>query len=178
MEALVHTVLLTAVEGSMAEAVARLDEWRAELGRGQVWTGLGQAAWMAHLAADYRLVDHVGDLLAVLEPFVDRVAVLGQVGHAGPVALATARLHALRGDRERALVDLALAEDIADRTGAKPTETVVCAVAVSARSRGRHRRPGTARGGAQAGRRRQGAGNAGPGSPGAAARLTCGLSPS
>lgn len=122
MEALVHTVLLTAVEGSMAEAVARLDEWRAELGRGQVWTGLGQAAWMAHLAADYRLVDHVGDLLAVLEPFVDRVAVLGQVGHAGPVALATARLHALRGDRERALVDLALAEDIADRTGAKPTK--------------------------------------------------------
>ncbi|QRY54885.1 AAA family ATPase [Mycolicibacterium septicum] len=122
MEALVHTVLLTAVEGSMVEAVARLDEWRAELGRGQVWTGLGQAAWMAHLAADYRLVDHVGDLLAVLEPFVDRVAVLGQVGHAGPVALATARLHALRGDRERALVDLALAEDIADRTGAKPTK--------------------------------------------------------
>ncbi|MGW4097418.1 BTAD domain-containing putative transcriptional regulator [Mycobacterium sp. NPDC004974] len=122
MEALVRTVLLTAVEGSRREAVERLDEWRAELGRGQVWTGLGQAAWMAHLAADYGLADYVGDLLAVLEPFADRVAVLGQVGHAGPVALATARLHALRGDRERALADLVRAEDIADRTGAKPTK--------------------------------------------------------
>ncbi|WP_243858515.1 BTAD domain-containing putative transcriptional regulator [Mycobacterium sp. DL440] len=122
MEALVHTALLTAVEGSPADAVARLDDWRADAGRGQVWTGLGQAAWMAHLAVDYGLDEYAGDLLAALEPFRDRVAMIGQVGHAGPVALATARLHALRGDHRRALVDLARAEDIADRTGAKPTQ--------------------------------------------------------
>ncbi len=46
---------------------------------------------------------------------------IGQVGMAGPVALATARLHALRGDSGRALADLALARDIAERTGGVPT---------------------------------------------------------
>ena len=59
--------------------------------------------------------------MAVLEPYADRIAVIGQVGHAGPVALATARLHALRGDSDRALADLSRAEDIARRTGAVPT---------------------------------------------------------
>ncbi|MBU9764112.1 AAA family ATPase [Mycobacterium sp. TNTM28] len=122
MAALVHTALLTAVDGSRAEAVAQLDYWRLDTDRGQVWTGLGQAAWMAHLAADYGLDDYAGDLLAALEPFADRIAMIGQVGHAGPVALATARLHALRGDRERALIDLGRAEDIARRTEAKPTQ--------------------------------------------------------
>ncbi len=46
---------------------------------------------------------------------------IGQVGLAGPVALATARLHALRGDRQRALADLAVARGIAERTGGVPT---------------------------------------------------------
>ncbi|MUL80937.1 AAA family ATPase [Mycobacterium sp. CBMA247] len=122
MEALLHTALLTVIEGSRAEAVARLDDWRTDAGRGRVWTGLGEAAWMAHLAADYALDEYADELLAALEPFADRIAMIGQVGHAGPVALATARLHALRGDRERALVDLARAEEIASRTGAKPTQ--------------------------------------------------------
>lgn len=121
MEALVHTALLTVVEGSRADALVRLQDWRADAGRGQVWTGLGQAGWMAHLAADYGLDDYADELLAVLEPYADRIAVIGQVGHAGPVALATARLHALRGDSDRALADLSRAEDIARRTGAVPT---------------------------------------------------------
>ena len=38
-----------------------------------------------------------------------------------PVALATARLHALRGDRPRAVQDLAAARAIAERTGGVPT---------------------------------------------------------
>ncbi|MEV0670551.1 BTAD domain-containing putative transcriptional regulator [Mycobacterium sp. NPDC050441] len=122
MEALVHTALLTVVEGPRADALARLQEWRADAGRGQVWTGLGQAAWMAHLAADYGLDEYADELLAALQPYGDRIAVIGQVGHAGPVALAIARLHALRGDPERALADLARAEDIARRTGAVPTQ--------------------------------------------------------
>ncbi|WP_454789104.1 BTAD domain-containing putative transcriptional regulator [Mycolicibacterium lutetiense] len=122
MEALVHTALLTVVEGSRADAVARLQEWRTDAGRGQVWTGLGRAAWMAHLAADYGLDEYAGELLTALEPYADRIAVIGQVGHAGPVALAIARLHALRGDPERALAALVRAEDIARRTGAIPTQ--------------------------------------------------------
>nr|WP_280833620.1 BTAD domain-containing putative transcriptional regulator [Mycolicibacterium frederiksbergense] len=121
MEALVRTALLTVIAGSRAEAVARLDEWCADVDRGAVWTSLGQACWLAHLAADYELPEYAAALLAALEPFVDRIAMIGHVGHAGPVALATARLHALRGDRERALADLDAAEDIARRTGAKPT---------------------------------------------------------
>ncbi|UGU31209.1 AAA family ATPase [Mycolicibacterium smegmatis] len=120
MEAMVHVALLTIERGPRAAAATRLDNW-VNTDRGQIWTNLGEAAWMAHLAVDYGLGEYAEPLLAVLQPFTDRIAVIGQVGHAGPVALATARLHALRGDRARALEDLAKAEDVARRTGARPT---------------------------------------------------------
>jgi hypothetical protein len=55
-----------------------------------------------------------------LTPFRERIAVIGQVGLAGPVGLATARLHALRGDRHSALDDLATARAIAERNGGAP----------------------------------------------------------
>lgn len=120
MEAMVCIALLTIERGSRTEAAARLEYW-VNSDRGHVWTNLGEAAWLAHLAADYELGEYAEPLLAALKPFTERIALIGQVGHAGPVALATARLHALRGDRARALADLAIAEDIARRTEAKPT---------------------------------------------------------
>ena len=46
---------------------------------------------------------------------------IGQVGIVGPVALATARLHALLGDDAAARRDLSLAEGIARRGGGLPS---------------------------------------------------------
>jgi len=66
--------------------------------------------------------------------------VIGQVGIAGPVALAPARLHALLGDRVPALSSLAIAEHIAARTGGAPTllrcRLLTCELTDSQRERG------------------------------------------
>lgn len=123
MVGLVRTALLTIESGPDArrEAVARLQDWRSAGERAHIWTTLGHAVLLAHLAADHGLAEFAGPLLAALKPFTDRIAVIGQVGIVGPVALATARLYALRGERERALADLASAEDIATRAGGAPS---------------------------------------------------------
>ncbi|MDO3635009.1 BTAD domain-containing putative transcriptional regulator [Mycolicibacterium arseniciresistens] len=123
MVGLVHTALLTVDHRreSRAAALARLQEWRAASSRAHVWTALGHQTLLAHLAADHCLDEFAAPLVAVLEPFADRIAVIGQVGSAGPVALATARLHALLGDRGLALAALAQARDIAARTGGTPS---------------------------------------------------------
>jgi hypothetical protein len=67
------------------------------------------------------LARFAGPLLEELEPFGDRIAVIGQVGVVGPVALATARLRVLVGDHDRAHADLARARAIGARTAAAPT---------------------------------------------------------
>lgn len=124
MVGVVRTALLTLESGpqARAEAVARLQKWvRSSTGRGHIWTTLGHHALLAHMAADHGLEEFAEPLLTQLDPFRDRIAVLGQVGMAGPVALATARLHALRGDTRRALADVAVAREIAERSAAVPT---------------------------------------------------------
>jgi len=120
---LVQAALLTvSQEQDVApEAEAILADWLASRDRPHVWTTLGHSALLAHLAADAGLARYAGPLLEALEPFGDRVAVIGQIGVVGPVALATARLHLLAGDRERARADLARAVAIAERTAAAPT---------------------------------------------------------
>ncbi|MGE2713206.1 BTAD domain-containing putative transcriptional regulator [Mycolicibacterium litorale] len=123
MVGLVHTALLTVDSGDEARAQAqmRLQEWRNAPHLAHVWTTLGHATLLAHLACDYGLAEYAPALLERLVPFGDRISEIGQVGVVGPVALATARLYALTGDIERALTDLATAEDIAARTGAEPS---------------------------------------------------------
>ncbi|MBO0677605.1 AAA family ATPase [Mycolicibacterium sp. S2-37] len=123
MVGLVHTALLTIQSGAEAreQARERLREWHAVDDRPHVWTTLGHAALLAHLAADHRLPEYTVPLLDMLAPFGDRIAVIGQVGTAGPVALASARLHALVGDVDAALAEVGRAEAIAERTGAAPT---------------------------------------------------------
>lgn len=122
MVGLVRTALLTLESGpeARAEAVRTLQRSAGGEGRAHIWTTLGHQALLAHLAADHGLPEFTEPLLGALDPFRDRIAVIGQVGMAGPVALATARLHALRGDSGRALADVALARDIAERTGGVP----------------------------------------------------------
>lgn len=121
MVGVVRTALLTLATGPDArrEATETLRVWAAS-DRTHIWTTLGYHSLLAHMTADHELVEFVELLLAELEPFRDRIAVIGQVGLAGPVALATARLHALRGDRERALEDAAAARRIAERSGGVP----------------------------------------------------------
>lgn len=120
---LVKTALLTVSDGPevapAAEAI--LTDWLAARDRPHVWTTLGHLALLAHLAADGELARFAGPLLEELEPFGDRIAVIGQVGVVGPVALATARLRVLVGDHDRAHADLARARAIGARTAAAPT---------------------------------------------------------
>jgi hypothetical protein len=104
-----------------------LEAWVTDRGRPHVWTTLGHATLLAHLAADRELARFCAPLLEELDPFADRIAVIGQVGAAGPVALATARLRALAGDCEGARDDLERAVAIAKRTGGAPT-LVRCAL--------------------------------------------------
>lgn len=120
---LVRAALLTVSDGPEVEpaAQAMLAEWLATRGRPHVWTTLGHTALLAHLAADNGLTRYAAPLLEELEPFADRIAVIGQIGVVGPVAQATARLRLLVGHRQLARADLARAVAIAERTGAAPT---------------------------------------------------------
>jgi hypothetical protein len=127
---LVETALMTlSGNGSRSDeaAVAVLQAWVSNRGRPHVWTSLGHAVLLAHLTADRGLARFCAPLLEELEPFGDRIAVIGQVGAVGPVALATARLRALAGDRDAARDDLERAVGIAKRTGGAPT-LVRCAL--------------------------------------------------
>ena len=85
-----------------------------------IWTSLGFAALRAHVCADHGLTEFAPGLIAELEPFADRIAMLGQVGIAGPVPLAIARLYALLGDTERAREQISLGEEMAGRNGGVP----------------------------------------------------------
>jgi hypothetical protein len=94
---------------------------RLPLGPMHVWTSLGQLTLQAHLCADHGLSEFAPRLLQTLEPFMDQLALIGQAGIVGPVALATARLHACLGERDAALEHVAHAESIAERTGGLPS---------------------------------------------------------
>ncbi|WP_234807602.1 BTAD domain-containing putative transcriptional regulator [Mycolicibacterium bacteremicum] len=122
MVTLARAVVLAMQHGPAARESARAmltDRFAGN--RGEIWTTLGHNTFLAHLAAEHRLPEFAAPLLAELEPFLNRIAVIGQVGLAGPVALGTARLHALAGDRDRAREHLARARVIAGRTGGKPS---------------------------------------------------------
>ncbi|GAB7071519.1 BTAD domain-containing putative transcriptional regulator [Mycolicibacterium hodleri] len=129
MADLVRTSLLTVADGPEVASVAEalLSDWLATRVRPHVWTTLGHLVLLAHLAADSGLTRYADALLEELQPFGDRIAVVGQIGVVGPVALATARLHLLAGDRDQARADAARARDVAERTGATPT-LVRCAL--------------------------------------------------
>jgi hypothetical protein len=142
MVGLVKTALLAVDDGpdARANAIAILDGWVAGAGRPHVWTTLGHTVLLAHLASDHGLTQYCGPLLAELEPFGDRIAVIGQVGCAGPVALGSARLHALAGDHERARADLARVNDIAARTGGAPARVRAALLAAELTKPGEARR--------------------------------------
>ena len=123
MVGVVGTALLTMASGpeARAEAEAMLRTWGEGADRAHIWTTLGHQTLLAHLAAEHRLEHYAHPLLAELTPYRDRIAVIGQVGLAGPVALATARLFALLGAVAQAREELAVARALAERAGGAPT---------------------------------------------------------
>ncbi|EID13352.1 BTAD domain-containing putative transcriptional regulator [Mycolicibacterium phlei] len=117
----VGTAVLSLVRGPGARPKAQdmLRRW-VEHDELFIWPTLGHRTLLAHLAADHRLPEFAEPLLAKLTPFTGQIATLGQVACAGPVGLATARLYALLGQRDRALEDLAHARELGERTGGVP----------------------------------------------------------
>jgi hypothetical protein len=79
MVGVAQAALLTVRVGpaARAEAVAIL---RGSAAAAHVWTGLGHTALLAHLCADHSLAEFAPGLLDQLAPFLDRIAILGQVG--------------------------------------------------------------------------------------------------
>jgi hypothetical protein len=96
-------------EALLAAEIARVEP--------PVWTTHGRLTLLAHAVADLGLVEHAEALRARLEPLAGLVATIGQVGVAGPVGLALARLDLLVGDLAAAEEHLAVATGLARRAG-------------------------------------------------------------
>lgn len=120
MVGVVQVALQTVRPGDRATVVDMLARGMDRV-NDHTWMSLGYNVLLAHLCADHGLRDFAPALLEALDPFRDRIAVIGQVGLAGTVASATARLRALLGEREPAQTDLARAVAIAEHTGGEPT---------------------------------------------------------
>ncbi|GGF26068.1 hypothetical protein [Williamsia phyllosphaerae] len=114
------TAAIAGARGDRSLAETMIDRWWEQRGV-HVWTTLGNAVLLAHLVADLGLVDHVERFVADLAPFADRIAVIGQVGSAGPVSLALARLHRCVGRVDVACAYASGALALGERTGGIPT---------------------------------------------------------
>ncbi|BBY87838.1 BTAD domain-containing putative transcriptional regulator [Mycolicibacterium tokaiense] len=112
-------VALAAVRGDDPAAAEMLVRRGVDGAEAHDWMSLGYHVLLAQLCADHGLAGFARELLARLDPFRDRIAVIGQVGLAGTVAHATARLRVLLG--ESAEADLATAEAISQRTDGVPS---------------------------------------------------------
>jgi DNA-binding SARP family transcriptional activator/tetratricopeptide (TPR) repeat protein len=84
---------------------------------GEHWTTLGEMVFLAHQLADAARPLHAAALSTRLEPFEDFIGLFGQIGGAGPVSLALARLDALLGRRDSARRRTAAARRVADDNG-------------------------------------------------------------
>lgn len=115
-----QTALLTVQRGPVARegAIAVLN--RPDRAAG-LWIRVGFTTLLAHLCADHRLPQFAPRLLGRLADHRDELALIGQVGIVGPVALATARLHALLGDTTAARADVTRAARIAAEGGGVPS---------------------------------------------------------
>ncbi|MFD6676205.1 BTAD domain-containing putative transcriptional regulator [Rhodococcus zopfii] len=113
-------IAIAAARGDRETVTREVARWSAEQGP-FTWTTLGHRTLIARVIADLELTEHAETFVDLLAPFVDRIATVGQVGVIGAVAEASARLHALLGRVEDAVVLLDRAEEIATRTSSPPT---------------------------------------------------------
>ncbi|WP_430332875.1 BTAD domain-containing putative transcriptional regulator [Rhodococcus sp. ACT016] len=114
------TIAIAAARDDRQAAVDGLARWADDPGP-DVWTTLGHQTLLAHVVADLSLFEYAELFLGHLAPFVDRIAIVGQVGVVGAVAEASARLHAMLGHTDQASAMLEQAEQIAYRTSGVPT---------------------------------------------------------
>ncbi|MFG1604104.1 BTAD domain-containing putative transcriptional regulator [Actinoplanes sp. NPDC049265] len=84
------------------------------------WLTYGTLTMLAHLIAEMGTSRHTRELIDRLSPVSHRIATIGHVGVAGPIALAVARLHHLLGDDDAARSQLAVATAVADRGAGAP----------------------------------------------------------
>ncbi len=113
-------IAIAAARGDRQAAAEGLARWTSDPGP-TVWTTLGHQTLLAHVVADLSLVEYADLFAGLLEPFTDRIATVGQVGVVGAVAEASARLHMLLGQVDRASELLEQAEQIAHHTSGAPT---------------------------------------------------------
>jgi DNA-binding SARP family transcriptional activator len=114
------TAAIAGARGDRRVVETMLSRWWANRGA-HVWTTLGTATLLAHVAVDLELTDHFERFVADLEPFSDRVAMIGQVGCVGPVAIALARLYMAIGRTEDARRQASQALELGERTDGVPT---------------------------------------------------------
>ncbi|MGZ8178615.1 BTAD domain-containing putative transcriptional regulator [Williamsia sp. SKLECPSW1] len=114
------TAAIAGARGDRRVVETMLSRWWANRGA-PVWTTLGTATLLAHVAVDLGLEDHYDRFIADLAPFADRVAIVGQVGCVGPVGLALARLYAEVGRVDEARACAVDALRLGERTEGIPT---------------------------------------------------------
>ena len=120
LEPVAWAAAFAAARGDADEAARQLERWVADPGP-MVWTTLGHATLLAHVAADLGLTGPAAGLAAFLAPHEHRIAIVGQCVSTGAVALAAARLQHLLGQLGRAAELLAQARQLAEATGGRPT---------------------------------------------------------
>ncbi|GAA2054873.1 BTAD domain-containing putative transcriptional regulator [Williamsia deligens] len=114
------TAAVAGARGDRTVVETMLSRWWANRGA-HVWTTLGTATLLAHVAVDLQLADHHDRFIADLAPWSDRVAIVGQVGCVGPVAMALARLYAATGRVDEARAHALEALRLGERTDGLPT---------------------------------------------------------
>ena len=114
------TAAIAGARGDKRVVETMLSRWWANRGA-HVWTTLGTATLLAHVAVDLELTDHFERFVDDLAPYADRVAIIGQVGCVGPVSIALARLHAALGQVDEAREQARYALALGERTDGFPT---------------------------------------------------------
>ncbi|MBO9531706.1 MAG: AAA family ATPase [Solirubrobacteraceae bacterium] len=128
---------VAAARGERSRALERIDTWLATP-RQMVWTTLGHATLLTHVSADLGAAEQAAALVALLAPYEEAVAIVGDVGQFGPVALALARAQHLLGETDEAARLLEIATTLATEHGGRPSllRCRLAAVHIDASGRG------------------------------------------
>lgn len=111
---------IAAARGDAAGAERQLTSWLDEQ-HAWIWITLGHVTLLAHTAVDARLVDVAPRLLALLDPYAGRIAVVGHIGVINTIDYARGRLLGLMGRHDAARHVLGGALEQAQALGGAPT---------------------------------------------------------
>ncbi|MDA0185724.1 hypothetical protein OJ997_35800, partial [Solirubrobacter phytolaccae] len=111
---------IAAARHDAVTAEQRLTSWLDEQ-NAWIWITLGHVTLLADTAVEAGLVDVAPRLLALLDPYAGRIAVVGHIGVINTVDYARGRLLALMGETDRAREILEGTLAFARATGGAPT---------------------------------------------------------